>query len=433
VKPKEILLPSFFKLKDKLFYGWVVIVASIIIGTILFGASSSFGVFFKSIESEFDLSRAATSGIYSIYWVFGIIFTILSGWALDRYGPRTIIFLSGLFTGLSLLLTSQTNSSWQLFITYSLLLSIGISPIYVVIMSTVSRWFDRKRGLAIGLASSGDALGMVIMAPFATFLISALNWRLAYIVIGLISLVIVIPLSRLLKKDPHEIGNFPDGVKLGSGEMGEQKLKKEEGYAVFPDYSLQKVLKTRSFWFLVLMWVFSASSFLMVLTHLVPYTTDIGYSAGEAATVLSLLSGMMIVGKVLMGKASDNIGRKKVAIICSLLQAGALAWLIWSQDLWMLYVFAVVYGFASGGLFPPATALVGDIFGLRNIGLIMGVLNIGAGIGSAIGPFIGGFVFDLKNSYSIAFLVGIVAKLIATVFLVLIRKKTSNAMYSPDS
>ena len=146
---------SLLRVKDKLFYGWVVVVVFLIIGTTIWGTRFSFGVFFKSIESEFDLTRVATSGVFSVYMVLGIAFAILGGRAADRYGPRIIILLMGLFTGFSLLLTSQTNSTWQLFLTYSLLLSIGTGAMYTVVMSTVSRWFDKKLGVALGIGSSG--------------------------------------------------------------------------------------------------------------------------------------------------------------------------------------------------------------------------------------------------------------------------------------
>jgi len=187
VSQEDILLLSPLRLKDKLFYGWVVVAAFFIVGTIIWGIRFSFGVFFNSIESEFNLTRAATSTIFSIYMVLGGVFAILGGWALDRYEPRIVVLLMGLFTGLGLLLTSQTNSLWQLFITYSLLLSIGTNATYVVLTSTVSRWFDKKRGLALGIAGSGVGLGMMVMAPFATYLISNFDWRMAYIGIGLIA------------------------------------------------------------------------------------------------------------------------------------------------------------------------------------------------------------------------------------------------------
>ena len=407
------------RIQHKLFYGWVVIAAFLVIGIITYGSFHSFGVFFKSIESEFSLTRAATSGVFSAHMALSLVFALIGGWALDRYGPRIIALLMGLFTGLSLLLTSQTNASWQLFITYSLLLSMGTGAIYIVTMATVSRWFDKKRGLALGIAGSASGFGMLLIAPFAAYLISNLDWRMAYAVIGLIAWLIVIPLSRLLRKNPQEIGALPDGEKSGSGEMGTEEPRRE-GNTELTGFSLLEAAKTRTFWLFGSIWLLYSFCYLLVLTHIVPHTTDMGIPAMEAAAVLSVIGGSNIVGRLLMGRVSDTMGRKLTAITCALLVVGAMIWLIWSQELWMLYLFAIVCGFSFGGLDPSVTALIGDTFGLRSIGVIMGMLNVAWGIGSAVGPAIGGLVFDVSNSYSIAFLAGALTMLVVSLLVALI-------------
>jgi len=127
-----------------------------------------------------------------------------------------------------------------------------------------------------------------------------------------------------------------------------------------------------------------------------------------------------------MGRVSDGIGRRTTAIICALLVSGAMIWLIWSRDLWMLYLFGVVCGFFFGGFDPAVTALIGDTFGLRSIGMIMGILNVAFGIGAAIGPAVGGFVFDNSQSYSMAFLSGALAMLIVALLVFIIEKKTKS-------
>ena len=415
-------MPSLRRTRDRLFYGWVILAALLVINTVTQGLSNSFGVFFKSLEGEFGLTRMATSGIFSTHMALGCVVSIIGGWALDRYGPRTIIFLMGLFTGLSLLLTSQVNSSWQLFITYSLLLSIGTGSIYVVTMATILRWFDKRQGLALGIAGSGAGLGTLAIAPLATHLISNSGWRTAYLLMGLAALLIVIPLSRLLSKGPPETEARPGGVKPGSSKRELEKTGRE-GSARPAGFSLLQASRTRNFWLLGSVWLLYSFCLLLVLTHIVRHAIDMGIPAMEAAVILSLIGGSNIAGRLLMGRVSDSLGRKATAITCALLTAGALTSLIWAQELWMLYLVGIVCGFSFGGLDPPVTALIGDSFGLRNIGVIMGTLNIAWGIGAATGPAIGGLIFDVTGSYATAFSIGATAMLVVALLTALSKRE----------
>ncbi|MFC2013333.1 MFS transporter [Chloroflexota bacterium] len=412
-------------IQNKLFYGWVVVAAFLVIGTIMHGSVNSFGVFFKSLESQFGLTRAATSMVFSTAMFLGCVLGILGGMALDKYGPRMLMLLMGLFTGLGLILASQTSASWQLFLTYSLLLPIGTGSIFTVMMATVLRWFDKKRGLALGVAGSGIGLGMVLIAPFATYLITSFGWRMAFIIIGLIAWLIVIPLSRLLRKGPSEIGALPDGKKTGSVKIIIEEPE-PENRTQLAGFSLLQASRTRSFWIFSTIKLLLSFCYLLVLTHIVPHVMDIGIPAIQAATILSLAGVCMIAGRLIIGRVSDIVGRKSAAMTCSLILAGAMIWLTWSQDLWMFYVFGAVYGFCRGGLDPPITALIGDTFGLRSIGVIMGTINIAWGIGSAIGPAVGGFIFDVSESYFMAFLAGALAMFISAVLVALIRQETTS-------
>jgi len=411
------LLPS-LNLKDKLFYGWVVVLSFLVIGIALYGIHFSFGLFFKSIESEFNLTRTATSAIVSANLVLAGISAFLAGLALDRYGPKTVILFMGLFTGISLLLTSQVNSYWQLFLTYSLLLSMGTGAAYTVSTSTVSRWFKKKRGIALGIAGSGVGLGTILMAPFATFLITNLDWRMSYLIVGLVAWIMVIPLSWLLKREPGEIGALPDGANPHS-----RYRESEEASIQATDSPLSEVFRTRSFWLFLACWLLFSSCLFLILTHLIPHLTDLGFSAQEAARVLSLTGVSAVAGRLIMGTVSDKIGRKRASIIAALLQASAMFWLIEAQELWMFYVFSLLFGFAYSGFGVSMGALIGDILGLSKIGTIFGLLDIGFGIGSAIGSAIGGIIFDISNSYTIAFIIGATSMLIVTLFVALIPKE----------
>jgi MFS family permease len=409
------------KFKDGVFYGWIIVAVFLAIQAVLMGIASSFTVFFKSIEAEFELTRTVTSAISSVSMILIPISGFFGGWALDRYGPRIVLFVMGLITGLSLVLTSRTGAAWQVFITYSVLLAIGMGPVYVVATSTVSRWFNKKRGLAVGIAGSGEGLGTITMAPLSTFLISRYNWKTAYLILGLITWAVVIPLSRLLKKEPKEIGALPDGVKTEERDMtgvNPDANTQESGM------SLAETLKTRGFWAVAGIWFFFSFCMSMLLTHIVPHVTDIGISATEGAIIISIMGAARVCGMIGLGIVADRAGRKKVAVISTLVQAGAMVWLLWAQELWVFYVFAIVYGLGNGGLFSGVTSLLGDTFGLDHLGSILGLLEIGWGIGAGIGPLIGGYIYDTSSSYSLAFILG-AGSMAAITFLVFMLQPAS--------
>jgi len=346
------------RIKDRIFYGWVIVAASLIIAGVFLSIRLSFGVFFKSMQVEFDLTRAATSSLFSTYMVLGAFLGLVCGWATDKYGARRVIFLMGLVTGLSLLITSQANSLWQVFLSYSLLLAIGTGGIIPVLIAAVSRWFDKKRGMAIGITTTGTSLGTLIGAPVAAYLISNLEWRMSYIVMGLVAWVVVFSMAALLRKDPSDIGLLPDGIKPGS--VG----AKAAGIAEAPnvaELSFRQVLGTRSLWVMVAVFTMFATCFSLIMTHFVPYATDLGISIIEASTVLSVLGGMQIPGRLTVGKISDIIDRKVLGIICAFLLTGALVLLTRSHTLEMFYVFAGVWGFSMGGFGVIILTLPGEI------------------------------------------------------------------------
>ena len=394
--------------KERLYYGWVVLVLLFVISVIILGIHFSFGVFFKSFQEDFGWSRASTSGVYSAYLLLSAIFAIITGWALDRYGSRVVFSVMGIFTALGLLLTSQVSLPWQLFVTYSLLLAIGTGGIYVASMATVNRWFIKRRGLVLGIVGSGANIGVMVMGSFAVYLISRYDWQTASLTIGLTALFILIPCSFLLRRFPSEIA-APSQVQgpqpVNHGFFERQHCSAPKGL------SLPDAVKTRNFWFLSLMLFLFASCVYLVMTHLVPHAIDLGIPPIQTASLLSMIGGSGVLGKMLIGRLSDTIGRKQAYIICPMLMAGAMLWLVWSSDLWMFYLFAIVFGFAFGGLSSANAALFGDAFGLRHLGAIMGVAEVGWQTGAAVGSLLGGYMFDASGSYVFAFIAGVIVSL----------------------
>lgn len=409
----------FLQAKGKIFYGWVIVAAALIIICALFGVRFSFGVFFKSIEAEFQLSRAATSSVFSTNMILAAVCGIITGWALDRYGPRIVVASMGFFTGLSLIVTSQTTNTWQLFLGYSLLLAMGTAGTVVALISVVSRWFDKKRGTAIGIATSGTGWGTLVVAPWSAYLIAHLGWRTAYLVIGLVAWLVIISLAMLLRRDPREIGELPDGAS-SRARRTEPVVSEVDTQLLGPP--LRQALRTRNFWLILVNWFTFAICLSLIMTHIVPHATDLGISTIQASTILSLTGGLQIIARLYVGRLSDTAGRKVPGIACALIGMGALIWLIPARELWMFYLFAVVFGISYGGVGVVNVVLVSDCFGRRHLGTIMGVLEAGFSGGSAIGSVLGGFVFDATNSYVLAFIIGAANMLILALCFAALKK-----------
>ena len=168
------------------------------------------------------------------------------------------------------------------------------------------------------------------------------------------------------------------------------------------------------------LFLLSASAY-AVLTHIVPHAIDLGISPIEAASMLSLIGIGTLLGRLLMGRISDSIGSKRGMLICALLMGAAMLWLVGSSGLWMLYIFTIAFGFGFGATAPLNAALIGECFGLRHVGLIMGAIEIGWELGAACGPPLAGYVFDVLGGYSHAFLAGSVASFVSSVLIQLIR------------
>jgi len=331
------------------------------------------------------------------------------GWSIDRFGPKKTLGLMGIFAGLSLLITSQINSLWQIYLSYSVLLAMGTGGIVISVTAAVSKWFDQNRGLAIGIATSGTGLGTLVIAPFAGYLITEYGWRQSFLILGLIAIVVIISLAVALRENPEKTRNVPISSELSNDEKTQISSKL---VPAMQGVSLSQALKTRSFWIIQIIWILYSLSIVLILTHIVPHTTDMDIPVVKASVVLSIMGGFAVISRLITGRISDVVGRKKPAIGYALLGAGALILLIWSDNLWLFYLFAAVYGMYWGGIGVALLALSPDIFGQRCIGTIMGVLETGYSIGAAIGSVTGGIIFDTTGSYSMAFVIASVCILL---------------------
>jgi MFS transporter, OFA family, oxalate/formate antiporter len=420
---QDIILPPFQRTNKKIYYGWVIVIISVFITFIIAGARTSFGVYFNSIADAFDLTRTTTSSIQSLYMLFCFVFTFAGGWALDKYGPKVVFLLMGLFTGLSFILTSLVGTLFHVYFSYSLLLAIGTAPFFPVINATVSKWFDKKRGVALGIATSGSRTGQAVMAPLSAYLISQFGWRYSFLITGFLAWIVVIPLSRLMKRGPKEVGALPDGYEYVPDTSTDSA---EADHPAIKGLTLVQALKTRHYWHIMPTWLFTGFTTFMVYTHIVPFAIDMNISPMNASTILTIIGIVSIPSGILVGRIMDSTQSKIPMMLCIFIFAASVFSLIWAKELWHFYTIAALIGLGLRGIGLGLVTLTVDGFGEKNIGIIMASLDGCHAIGSTIGTLIGGLVFDVYGSYNLAFLCAAAGLVAANMILLFFKTESSS-------
>jgi MFS family permease len=380
--------------KPKYFYGYNIIASGFGIQALGIGIFVAFGVFFKPLLTDFGWSRATLSGAQSMALIIAGILGILVGRLNDRVGPRIVMTVAGFFFGLGLILMSGLNSVWQLYLFYGVIVGIGLSSIDIIPLSTTARWFVRRRGMMTGIVKVGTGTGQLALPLVASMLIAAYGWQTSYIVIGAAAMVLLISVGQLLRRDPARMGLLPDG---------DREIKTESSKPAETGFSLREALRTRQFWTICLAYLATMFCLLIIMVHIVPHATDVGISSTAAAGVLSAIGGISMAGRFVTGIAIDRIGNRLSMIICFILLILVLLWLQLARELWMFYLFAVVYGIAHGGLFTVISPIVAEYFGVRAHGALFGIVFFSSMVGGAIGPVLAGHIFDTTGSYTSAF------------------------------
>jgi MFS family permease len=387
-----------------------VVIASFLIAFMFFSIQYNFGVFSKPLRDEFGWSRALTSGAFSLYMFVHGFSAILMGTLSDRYDPRITFGVSGFLGGLGMVLCSQIVDLWQFYVFFGLVIGVGTGASFSPPMSITAKWFVKKRGLALGIVASGIGFGTVIMSPVANYLISAYGWQTAYIIVGFIAWIVLIPAALMIKTGPVE-----------NNALSYAKNRKESGN-VNDEWDTSRAVKTKSFWLVLfsnLLWVLCLQ---MVMVHIYDYAIDVGTPSMIAAGVLAFIGGTSVLGRLVIGGASDKIGTKRVWLFCLICLVAIMFWLTMSKSVWMLYIFAPIFGFSYGGLVPLIAAITGEFFGTKNLGAIIGFMGLGPTIGGALGPFLAGYIFDVTDSYYLAFLLGLATTIMATVLAIRTKK-----------
>ena len=393
---------------NQLHYGWIMVIIMLFILSMFALSVHTFGVYLKPLSDAFGWDRADISLAFSLFLIFSAVLGIPAGRLSDRYGPRALITVSGILMGSGYILMSQVTALWQVYLIYSLFIGVGGACCVVPLLSTIPRWFAKRKGLASGLTITGLGVGGAIGSPIVQWLITNYSLQYTYIVMGSTMVVIMVSLAQFLKHSPQSMGMRPYGD------------EQTEGAAMAPgsganDIPFRVAVRSAPFWLYGTAWALFLFILQMLLTHTVPSAVDIGIPAMVAATLMSVVNVGSIVGRNLAGIFCDRVGTRLTLLTCMIIFTTSLIWLLFAGEAWMLFIFAIVFSIAFGGATSIQVLVLAELFGEGQLGILYGILQLIGTIGGSTGSPVGGAIFDATGNYNIAFIICVVAGIISVI------------------
>lgn len=381
--------------------GWSVVSGCFLGILVVFGISYSFGVFLTPIQNDLELSRSGVSLIFSLQT--GVIYVAAAalGIAADRYGIRRLLAFGAVTILSGIVLSVVVESFPALLVAYGVVTAVGLSAVYVVSYATVPRWFERRQGLATGIATAGLGLGMVAVPPAADALIDRFGWRTAILTIGIGATIALLAAIVLVRDSP--VGSdidlskeFPAGYPENEDDTAFDRTTYRE--------ELWAIVASRRFVLVFFGWVGVYGTIFVVFVHLVAHADDMGVGANAGVTALAVIGVTTGLARILVGALSDRVGRLRTFVACSIVMATATLALSVVESWLGLLAFAVVFGITYGGNGALLSPLTADLFGRANPNAVFGLVSLSFAVSGVLAPWGAGVIYDVLGAYTLAFL-----------------------------
>ncbi len=382
------------------------------------------GTFFVALERNFGWNRTTLSGAFALARAEGALFGPLEGFLVDRLGTRRMVVIGYFVMGLGFIFYSQIQSVWQFYAAYlAISLGSGVGG-WIAIVTLINNWFSRRRAMAMSLAVSGVQLGGFLV-PLMAWGIENHDFRMTSLGIGIVLIVVAVPASRLMRNVPEDMGLRPDGDPSPLTRDSSASTERTSDQAT--EMTPRQALRTVAFWIIAVARLTSVVSIITLSVHLVPKLTDSGMSLITANFVVTLYTFVAFLSGFVAGYLADRTSKVIVLFVCMFMQAVAMGILALTDTLPMVLVFAVLWGAGFGGRVPLLTAIIGDFFGRKNFGSILGMNMVPSNIAMIFAPLFAGFMYDLRQSYFIPFATFAIMGFIGTFVILLARQPESPA------
>jgi MFS family permease len=383
--------------------------------TLIFVGSGSLfliAVTLKDLSGEFGWPREVPSLAFSLQFIGGGMGGILMGYLLDKVGAVVLPVIAATAIVTGSVLTTFVDEQWQLFAIYFILFGfLGQGSLYAPLMANISRWYERRRGMVVGIVASGQSLSGIVWPPIFGFAITEIGWRNGFIGFGIIAGVIMLPLCLVFARKPPELRTLQNAEALdGTDSKGRARRGPRKSETSLSVFQLQ--------WVLCFAIIGCCVSMALPLAHLVAYATDRGLPLTDAVTVLSVTLMAAFVSRVLVvGFLSDRFGGLWALFCFSALQASMVALLTFSDSSFLLYVVGIGFGLGYGGIFPVYAVIIREYMPPNEAGRRTGIVFLFGACAMGLGSWMGGALFDVTGSYTTPFLIGVAANCINLVIV----------------
>ena len=403
-----------------IYYGWIIVGTSFTAMAFHQTARFSFSIFQVPLIQEFGWGRGALGGAYALMLGSYALFSPIMGNLFDKKGARAVMPWGSVLVGTGFTLAYFISELWHVYLVPCLFVGIGMALSgFAMHSALMPQWFQKKRGLATGLALSGSGTGILLFIPLIEWLIATYGWRQTYLIFGLAVLFIVVPLTALLlRRSPEDVGQHIDGEDEPAAHSPPKTGEKSPSPPLLEVF--RQVCRQKNFWTLLIVVFFMGLNNNSILSQLQLYLVDAEYSTALAAFFFGMLGAIRMLATFSMGWLSDFIGRQRAQALSSLISVCGIAILLSiphaSPKILMGWVFIIVYGTGLGGMSVCYSSMCADAFRGPSFGATIGLLEIFFGLGGFIGPPLAGFIFDYTGSYMIPF-VGIAFGLGCCIFM----------------
>jgi MFS family permease len=353
---------------------------------------------------------------------------------LNRYSVRKILLIGGMIHALGIMLTSTTSALWHLYLFYGILASVGRSTFNISYVILVNRWFQEKRGIAMGFIMSGQGMGPFLFSPFASYLIVAYSWQTAFFVIGAMMAIGTLLACLFIRNTPEEMGLRPLGASCKAADAPSTSAsRKTSGTTPRSKGSRSvwgEIVRTESFWILSLTHFFCCICHAIPLLHVAAFANVSGLSALASAWVLGTMGLMTFVGRFYWGLFTDKHGSQFTLMLTTTLQAVFVLWLIDTSDPIIFILFSVFWGFGYAGVSVQYGIIARDIFPAHIMSSAYAGVSCFAMIGMALGGYLGGILFDISHTYITSWWVSLICGLIAALLAMDMARKAEQRKLS---